>query len=156
MGYVTNQKAGISLQLNRIVLILINEFFVLVRSSRLYHLSFFHLQKKNIITNRNKCMQHYTKKKYACVRVYSGQYSTQIISFSRLTLHLARSITVLKIRNEKRLVRVKVIIFFFFFLRVFLFFFSSQLSCINALCFKLQKKCIFFFWLFSNDQTSNI
>ena len=115
MAYVTNQKAGISLQLNRIVLILINEFFVLVRSSRLYHLSFFHLQKKNIITNRNKCMQHYTKKKCACVRVYSGQYSTQIISFSRLTLHLARSITVLKIRNEKRLVRVKVIIFFFFF-----------------------------------------
>lgn len=113
ISYVTNQKAGISLQLNRIVLILINEFFVLVRSSRLYHLSFFHLQKKNIITNRNKCMQHYTKKKCACVRVYSGQYSTQIISFSRLTLHLAtQSITVLKIRNEKRLVH-KVIIFFF-------------------------------------------
>lgn len=113
------------------IYILINEgSYIFVRScSSISPLSsFFLLKRKTLLRIAcKKYIQHYTKKKCAYVRIYLGQYSTRIIFFLSLTLHVAQSITVLKITNKK-LVHVRIIFFWIFYF--ILFFFSSL--CTNG------------------------
>lgn len=84
-----------------------------------------------------------------CAHISGAVFDSNNI-FLSLTLHLAQSITLLKITNKK-LVHVRIIFFW-----IFCFFFHQFAQMVMLQGHLTDERSILSFEPFSNDQTSNI